>query len=405
MEDGEIDEKDLDDEGRERNNDLKVGDPGELNSTINLTCDVDFQPPLGQHPPAEGQLQPLNTWKEDWVKISRDAISRNRANNQNQNIPSNSWNKQMQVPPPPFQQLLGTNQPYNSVFQGTNQINSSIFTSANKNGLSLPSPPQLLLPSWNQYQTPLFPATSSQGFNFPGLVGNSNPFNFPPPPFDPSQARGGKVPPGEKDMLEPKGFELRRQFDLDDNPVRKNWLIKYMEFQASRGTPLTICPVMYREPLDLYKLYHAVKEEGGFTSCSAKKAWRKVCVKMTSMSNQPSLWRFLQKQYRKLLFQFEKFETGSPEDLSMTVEERSDRSDMGERKVLLPLPVGSAIGGGVGGQQRGGEHVGAQWGALSASYNKEEAGQDQELGKGRGGVKKGKKKGRKGFSQQVKRTW
>ena len=401
MEDGEIDENDVDDKGRDKNiienND---GDPGELKPPNNhLTCDDDFQPPIGQHSPAEGQLQPLFNWKEDWMRISRDTISWNQAKNQNQNMPSNSWNKQMQVPPPQFQQLLGTNQPNNSVFQGTNQINSSIFTSGNKNVSSLPSPPpQLQLPSWNRYETSFFLPSSSQGFTFPGLVGNSNPFNFPPPPIDQAHARGGKVPkvsPGEKEMLESKGFELRRQFDIDDNPARKNWLIKYMEFQASRGTPLTNCPAMYREPLDLYKFYHAVMEEGGYSNCSARRAWKNVCLKMTS-NHKPPLWSWLQKQYRKLLLQFENFETGRPEDLSKT-EEESDRPDMGERKVLRPLPVGSAIGGGVGGQQRGGGYVGAEWGALSASYNKEEAG--QESGRGGGGVKKGKKKRGKKVSQ------
>jgi len=396
-EDGEIVECEVDD-NQGLDHEEQVPEASHPNHE-QLTGDVDFQPPLVQLPGGEIQHQPLDNWKEGWMKISRDAISWNQSNNQNQNMMRNSpWNKQMQMPPPPpqFQQLPGTNQPNGSIFQGTNQINSSIFTSGGSPlNFSLPPPPPIQLQSWNQNQF-FLPPSSQAGYNFPVL--NPNPLNFPPPPIH-EQARGGvSVAPDEKEILESKGFDLRRQFDLDDNPVRKSWLIKYMEFQANRGTPLTSCPAMYREPLDLFKLFHVVMEEGGFANCSVKKAWKKVCVKMTANHRQPFLWRLLQKLYRKLLLQFENFETGRPEDLSRTGEERNERQDSGERKVLLPLPVSQA-----GGQQWGGAGggPGAQWGALSASYSMDEAGQDMS----RGAVgKKGKKKGAKGFNKAARRT-
>ena len=389
VEDGEIYEH------NERKNDqlgieatVVVKDENQHND--HLTDEVDFQPPLGQ---VIGEA-PLDYWKEGWMKISRDAMSWNQSNNQNQNMTRNPWNKQLPpLPPPtaPFQQLPGTNQPNSSIFQGTNQINSSIFTSGSQNGFSIPPPP-IQLPPWNQ--NPFFlPANSPQGFNFPNLLGNPNPMNFPPPLID--QGRVANMPsPEEKEMLEHKGVDLRTQFDLDENPVRKNWLIKYMEFQASRGTPLTSCPVLHKKPLDLYKLYYTVMEEGGFANCTAKKGWKKVFVKMTSNNRQTS--RLLQKLFRKLLLQFENYETGQPEDLSMAKQsghqERNERSELGERKVLLPLQNGGTTGGvSVSGEVHwvGGGSAGAQWGAVSASYNLEEGG--QECGRA-DGVKKGKQR-------------
>ena len=63
-----------------------------------------------------------------------------------------------------------------------------------------------------------------------------------------------------------------------------------------------------QEPLDLFKLYKAVSEEGGFRTCSANKAWKKISVKMTQNYRQSFLWRLLQKLYRKYLLKFEIFD-------------------------------------------------------------------------------------------------
>merc|ERR1719309_1503458 len=110
MEDGEIIEKELDNDNKDSIDD----DLGNKNSGEQLSGDVDFLPPIGQHL-AEGQIQPSENWKEGWMKISRDAISWNQANKQNQNLVKSSWNNQSPIlppppppPPPQFQQLSGT---------------------------------------------------------------------------------------------------------------------------------------------------------------------------------------------------------------------------------------------------------------------------------------------------------
>merc|ERR1719153_526264 len=172
-------------------------------------------------------------------------------------------------PPPPspilnpnlLQEGLGASQPNSSIFQGTNQINVNIFNTSAGGIPDFSVPPPLQLPSWaaNSF--------SQQGFNLP-----------PPQPVQQTRGEVGNLAADEKgkESIQAKGFDLRIQFDIDNNPVRQTWLPKYMDFQASRGDPLIICPALYKEPLDLFKLFKAVLDEGGFHNCNAKKCWKKI---------------------------------------------------------------------------------------------------------------------------------
>jgi len=51
---------------------------------------------------------------------------------------------------------------------------------------------------------------------------------------------------------------------MDENPDRRVWLDKLRAFMEDRRTPITACPTISKQPLDLYRLYHYVKERGGF---------------------------------------------------------------------------------------------------------------------------------------------
>ena len=330
----------------------------------NLTGDRDFHPPLVRGTPCQPSLPP-DSWNKGWMKISKEAISWNQASNQN--LVGNSWDnhikKQAQPlarlssstsavlpPPPPPSPILNPNllqggpggpSQAGNIFQGTNQINVNIFTSGvgGTPDFSIPPPPlPLQLPSWasNSFLQP--------GFNLQGLADSRFPL---PPPQLLEQGRNLEnnfvVDEKGKESTQSKGFDLRIQFDIDNSPVRHAWLLKYMDFQASRGDPLINCPALYKEPLDLFKLFHAVLEEGGFHNCNVKKCWKKIGEKVTTNHKQPQLWRLLQKLYRRLLLQFETSEAGGvmPQDLSVSKpgEEKSgERQERPERKALLPLP-------------------------------------------------------------------
>lgn len=51
---------------------------------------------------------------------------------------------------------------------------------------------------------------------------------------------------------------------MDDNPERRIWLDKLLHFMEERGTPISTCPTISKNPLDLFRLYIYVKERGGF---------------------------------------------------------------------------------------------------------------------------------------------
>ena len=57
---------------------------------------------------------------------------------------------------------------------------------------------------------------------------------------------------------------LQRLYEIDDNPDRKAWLDKLLNFMEERGTPITQCPTISKNPLDLYKLYMYTKDRGGY---------------------------------------------------------------------------------------------------------------------------------------------
>ena len=65
-------------------------------------------------------------------------------------------------------------------------------------------------------------------------------------------------------MQQAKVENLQRLYEIDDNPDRKSWLDKLLNFMEERGTPITQCPTISKNPLDLYKLYIYTKDRGGF---------------------------------------------------------------------------------------------------------------------------------------------
>lgn len=51
---------------------------------------------------------------------------------------------------------------------------------------------------------------------------------------------------------------------MDENPERRIWLDKLLHFMEERGSPISTCPTISKNPLDLFRLYIYVKERGGF---------------------------------------------------------------------------------------------------------------------------------------------
>ena len=117
---------------------------------------------------------------------------------------------------------------------------------------------------------------------------------------DPQSKDGKECLPKKEDRLarlnRTKGKQrdhrlpLAAQFELDPNPDRVQWLQQLLNFMERIGSPILcsptepqlVCPgpdsVM--KALDLYKLYKAVKEEGGGGACTANNGWKNIAGKL-----------------------------------------------------------------------------------------------------------------------------
>jgi AT-rich interactive domain-containing protein 1 len=62
----------------------------------------------------------------------------------------------------------------------------------------------------------------------------------------------------------PKTDSLSKLYEMDDSPDRRAWLDKLLTFMEERRTPITTCPTISKNPLDLFRLYVYVKDRGGF---------------------------------------------------------------------------------------------------------------------------------------------
>lgn len=59
------------------------------------------------------------------------------------------------------------------------------------------------------------------------------------------------------------GERITRLFELGAEPERRSWVERYLNFMDERGTPVAHLPIVGKKPLDLWKLYTAVREIGG----------------------------------------------------------------------------------------------------------------------------------------------
>ncbi|XP_076357000.1 LOW QUALITY PROTEIN: trithorax group protein osa-like [Tachypleus tridentatus] len=168
------------------------------------------------------------------------------------------------------------------------------FKSNHKISMSHPPTPNPL-PSPN--------ATSVSSFH-DDLEGASSP-GWPRTPASPTVNSHGYE---HHTVKRPDG--LLKLYDLSDDPERHAFLDKLIMFGEERGTPLNQCPTISKQPLDLYRLYLCVKENGGFVDVTKSKHW-KVIAGSVGIGASSSAAYTLRKQYIKHLLPFEcKFDRG-----------------------------------------------------------------------------------------------
>lgn len=65
-------------------------------------------------------------------------------------------------------------------------------------------------------------------------------------------------------MFQQKSDSLAKLYEMDENPDRRVFLDKLLGYMDELRKPVTACPTISKQPLDLFKLYVFVKERGGF---------------------------------------------------------------------------------------------------------------------------------------------
>ncbi|XP_055677490.1 trithorax group protein osa isoform X4 [Lutzomyia longipalpis] len=136
-----------------------------------------------------------------------------------------------------------------------------------------------------------------------------------------------------------KSDSLCKLYDMDDNPDRRVWLDKLLGFMEDRRSPITACPTISKQPLDLYRLYMLVKERGGFVEVTKSKTWKDIAG-MLGIGASSSAAYTLRKHYTKNLLTFEcHFDRGGIDPLPIIQQVEAGSKKKNAKNTSVPSPV------------------------------------------------------------------
>ncbi|XP_015243253.1 PREDICTED: AT-rich interactive domain-containing protein 1B-like [Cyprinodon variegatus] len=146
------------------------------------------------------------------------------------------------------------------------------------------------------------------------------------------------------------GERVSRLYDLGSEPERRSWVERYLTFMEERGTPVSQLPVVGKKPLDLWKLYVAVRDIGGLAMVNKNKKWRELSGTL-NVGTSSSSASTLKKQYIQYLFAYEcKMERGEePPTDSNSGGSLTEGDSRKQVKIQPPSPANS--GGSLQGPQ------------------------------------------------------
>lgn len=104
-----------------------------------------------------------------------------------------------------------------------------------------------------------------------------------------------------------KHDSLSKLFDMDDTVERRHFLEKLLGFMEERGSPITTCPTISKNLLDLFRLYLFVKERGGFLEVcrvNKNKIWKDIAGLLNIGASSSAAYT-LRKHYIKNILPFE----------------------------------------------------------------------------------------------------
>ncbi|XP_068577578.1 AT-rich interactive domain-containing protein 1B isoform X3 [Cebidichthys violaceus] len=230
------------------------------------------------------------------------------------------------------------NEPHKPKLQdGYSNNNSS--SSSSQQCVSQPATPGSALP----VPSPLSPSPASLS-SYHG--DDSDSISSPPWPL--KTPSSPKANPNSSSL---SGERITRLFELGVEPERRVWVERYLTFMEERGSPVTQLPAVGKKPLDLWKLYIAVREIGGLAMVNKNKKWRELSTTLNVGTSSTSA-SSLKKQYIQYLFAYEcKMERGEepPADSSSSGSSVAGGDSRKQVKIQPPSPANS--GGSLQGPQ------------------------------------------------------
>uniref|UniRef100_A0A3B5N024 AT-rich interactive domain 1B n=1 Tax=Xiphophorus couchianus TaxID=32473 RepID=A0A3B5N024_9TELE len=104
--------------------------------------------------------------------------------------------------------------------------------------------------------------------------------------------------------------KITKLYEMGSEPDRRLWVDRYLAFMEDRETPVANLPAVGKKPLDLCRLYMAVRAIGGLAMVNKNKKWRELSS-LLSVGTSSSSASSLKKQYIQYLFAYEcKMERG-----------------------------------------------------------------------------------------------
>ncbi|KAK8388046.1 hypothetical protein O3P69_020134 [Scylla paramamosain] len=198
---------------------------------------------------------------------------------------------------------------------------------------------------------PSHPPTPINSASSPGAVSMNSQqdefetVNSPGWPRSPSTQTvyANSQPPPPPDIYRPSkpGENLARLYEMSDSPERRAWLDKLLAFMDDNKTPITACPTISKNPLDLYALYLHVRERGGFVEVTKNKQWKDVAAVMGIGASSSGSYT-LRKHYMKHILAYEcKFDRGGvdPQPIINQIETAAKKKTT--KTISVPSPGSS----------------------------------------------------------------
>ncbi|XP_041828466.1 AT-rich interactive domain-containing protein 1B-like isoform X3 [Melanotaenia boesemani] len=146
------------------------------------------------------------------------------------------------------------------------------------------------------------------------------------------------------------GERITRLYELGAEPERRSWVERYLTFMEDRGTPVAQLPAVGKKPLDLWKLYMAVRDIGGLAMVNKNKKWRELSSTL-NVGTSSSSASALKKQYIQYLFAYEcKMERGEEPPADSNSSGIMAGGD-GKKQVKIQPPSPANSGGSLQGPQ------------------------------------------------------